>query len=363
MKIRILLILNFVFWGLFGCAPKSNDVTGSGLHQNNMPNDFVFLSTTERPTEIYRYLIESNSIVQLTNTNGAVVDYGVDRLNGDIAYSVFNERGGADIWLMIAPNEDGELIISCGEETCFSPQFSKDSRLLTYQQGVHAFDSASFQSNSQIRFYDLVTKQKTTLFGKEINNGVKASWSNDGKYFAYYQTGPVGIRILDLLGNEVVFLQGTDAYRTFVWGADSQHLYFLSSDISDDSPVTSLQEFNLIAHEVKNIEIQMQEGELITNLKFSPSTNTLLLGVRYSGLLPNQKIVLFDMDTQEVINEMGDPSRNVGNISWNNLGNLIIFQQLDFESSDIKPEIVIWDPQVNISKTYVTDAYSPLFLP
>jgi len=363
MKTHIILLLCFTFWGLVGCVPASDVSINQDPSEVNRNIEFVYLSSTESPTEIYKYSISSDFSTQLTNTNGKVVDYAVNYQSGDIAFSVINNQGGLDIWFLAFPYGEAKQIISCGSDTCFLPQFSTENSLLMYQKGIYPFESTSLSANTQIRFIDLNSFENRVLFGSEINNGINASWSPDGKYLAYYQTNPAGIRILDLLGNEVTLLQGFDIQNTFTWDGNSDYFYILFHEISNDRPATMLQRIRIPAMDIQRIEIGLDEKELVTGLRMSLTENQLVLGVRHSALLSNQKLVVYNLDSNKIVDQIGEPTVSMGNYSWHANGNLILFQQYSFQSPNDKPKIEIWDLQKNSVETYISDAYSPKFLP
>ena len=363
MKTQNLLLLFFIIWGLLGCVPGSDTFISPDEKKDSNEIEFVYLSSTDPPTEIYKSSVNSNFPTQITNTNGKVVDYGVNYETGDIAYSVKNDQGGQDIWYLSFPYGDTKKIISCGSDTCFLPQFSPKNSLLTYQKGSYPFESTSLQSNTQIRFIELNSFNNRLLFGSEINNGINPKWSPDGKYLAYYQTDPAGIRILDLLGNEVIFIQGFEIQNTFSWSTNSNYFYFLINEISNDRPITLVEEIRIPELDFKRIEIDLNEQELVTGFRASPLENKLVLGVKHSDLLSNQKLVIFDVDSNKIIGQIGEPTVSMGNYSWHNNGEFILFQQYEYQSPNQKPEIAIWDIKNNTMEIYISDAYSPKFLP
>lgn len=333
--------------------------------ETNLKNtsSFVYLSSVERPTELYRYSIASSSGDQLTFTEGKVFDYSVNPKNGDIVISVLNLEGGSDIWFLSPPYMESQMIIPCAAETCSSAQFSSDGLTLTYQKGIFDYDSDFQVKNSNIRFFDLSNKTEVKKFGFPINNGVNPEWSPDGRYLAYIQTDPIGLKVLDLLGNEILFQNNVRQQNSFVWGEDSKILYYLTSELINDQLKIFLQEHWIQGGENNSIDIGLENDEIITGLNLSPDSKKLIFGVRFASLIPAQKMVIFDLISKRIIKELNDPTSSAGNYSWDHAGDLIIYQKFSFESEEQRPEIAIWDLEKNISFTTVKDAYSPSFLP
>jgi len=359
-------IFLFTMIGLFfliGCENNAVLPVDSDLIKVEKKSDFLYLSTTERPTELFQYYFDSKNSKQLTFSNGNIIDYSVNRLNGDVLYSAYNTEGGADIWLLPSPFDQAKLIISCNTSTCFSPQFHPSGQLLTFQKSTFSYNSDLILKNSNIIFFDLVKNIEIEYLGMAIENGSEPTWSPEGKYLAYYQSDPVGIRIIDVFGNEILFLNGYDHQDFFAWGKDSDHFYFLSTEINNDQSVVSIHEILISKNEFSQFDIPIKENELVTGLKFASNQDKVIIGIRYSSFSPAQKMVIYDLLMDEIILELSDPTISAGNYSWSNSGELIIYQKFSFDSGIKTPEIAIWDLDDNVSNTLVSDAYLPNFLP
>lgn len=348
---------------LIGCDKKVVKPADSDLLQVEKKSDFVYLSTTERPTELFQYSFDSKKSQQLTYSNGNIIDYSVNRLNRDVLYSAYNSEGGADIWLLPSPFDQAELIISCGINTCFSPQFHPNGQILTFQKSSFSYDSDLILKNSEIIFFDLVKNVEIEYLGLSVENGSIPKWSPEGIYLAYFQTDPAGIRIIDVFGTEILFLNGDNQQDFFAWGKDSDHFYFLSTEINNDQSVVSLHEILISNKDFSQFAIDLKESELVTGLKFASNQDKVIIGIRYSSFSPAQKMVVFDLLLNENLMEFSDPTVSAGNYSWNSSGDQIIYQKFSFDSEIKTPEIAIWDLDENISRTIISDAYLPNFLP
>jgi len=367
----IIFIMNRYFYllaviGIFiltGCENKAAPPVDSDPLKVEKKSDFVYLSTTKRPTELFQYFFDSKNSKQLTYSNGNIIDYSVNRLNGDVLYSAYNAEGGADIWLLPSPFDQAKLIISCSTSTCYSPRFHPNGQILTFQKSTFSYKSDLILKNSEIIFFDLIKNVEIEFLGMAVENGSEPVWSPEGNYLAYYQSDPVGIRIIDVFGNEILFLNGNYHQDFFAWGKDSDHLYFLSTEINNDQSVVSIHEILISKKEFTQFKIALKESELVTGLKFASNQDKVIIGIRYSSFSPAQKMVIYDLLTDEIIMELSDPTISAGNYSWNNSGDLIIYQRFSFDSEIKTPEIAIWDLDKNVSHPLINDAYLPNFLP
>jgi hypothetical protein len=348
---------------LFGCEKKEVIPVDSNLLQVKEKLDFVYLSTSERPTELFHYSFDSKKSKQLTFSNGKIIDYSVNHRNGDVLYSAYNAEGGSDIWLFPSPFDQAKLLISCGINTCFFPQFHPNGQIMTFQKSASSYDSDLILKNSEIIFFDLSKNVEVEYLGLSVENGSVPEWSPEGNYLAYFQTDPIGIRIIDVFGNEILFLNGINQQNFFVWGKDSDHFYFLSTDIDNDKTVVSIHEILISKKEFTQFEISLNESELVTGLKFASNQDRVIIGIRYSSFSPAQKMVIYDLLKKENLMELSDPTSSVGNYSWNSSGDQIIYQKFSFDSEIKTPQIAIWDLDENVSHTIISDAYMPNFLP
>ena len=141
MKRFIWFFLPLLMLLMIGCEKKTVSPVDSDLLRKDKKSDFVYLSTTERPTELFKYSFITNKSRQLTHSNGNIIDYCVNKFNGDIIYSAFNSQGGSDIWLLPSNDEQAELIISCNTETCFAPHIHPNGLILTFQKSTFSYNS------------------------------------------------------------------------------------------------------------------------------------------------------------------------------------------------------------------------------
>jgi len=359
--IKILTIFVIILFS--SCQKKAVQPNDSALVDHDNKANFVYLSTTERPTEIYLYSSTSNHPSQLTHTNGNIIDFDLNNVNGDILYSAFNYEGGADIWILPSPYEEAKLIINCRTMTCFSPQYHPDGVLITYQKSNSSFDSELIINNSEIVFYDLQNNIEINYLSFSVGNGSAPTWSSDGKYLAYFQSNPTGIRIIDFFGDEIFFIRVNNQHDFFAWGKDSDHFYFLLTEINNDQSETTIHKIQISKAEFSQIELSLNEGEMVTGLKISPDQDEVILGIRYSSFSPAQKLVVLDLITNKAKYELSDPTISAGNYSWNKTGDMIIYQKFSFDSDKKTPEIAIWNLKENLSFPIISDAYSPSFLP
>ena len=326
-------------------------------------DNIIFLSGAERPTEIYTASISSNTIQQLTTTEGKVFDYSIQSNPFRIVYSTLNQSNGTDFWLKTDLKSESRKLFSCGGDLCFSAEFSPDGEFILVTRSGSNLNSNSNAKRSTIwryRFTDRIFEPlvpNTTVFGEH------AVISGREGYIAYQDFNPNGIRILNADGHEVRFITMNQVIDGFSWAHDDDVLYFLTEEIVNDLPKTEIWSLNMNTAEIIQINPDISPDSLITKVKPSSDNSELMIGVVENPLIPNQIILIIDINSGKILNQLNAPSVSFGNFSWSRNGDEVVFQQFEFTGSDSKPEVGIWDLASDTVSVIAQNAYFPAYIP
>lgn len=353
-KIGFLLCLIFIS----ACYP-SLELVNSNTDNLNIDQNVLFLSGTDRPTEIFIASIEKNSQTQLTKSDGRIYDYSVQSNPFRIAYSTLNPNNGTDYWLISDLKSPAEQLFTCDFELCFSAEFSPDGEFML----VTRSNTNSNSSKSTIWKYHFSDEVFEPLIPGTDVFGDHAVISRDHGYVAYRSFTPTGIQILNANGEEERFVGMTQATAGFTWAEVGDVLYYITEEIIGELPTTNLWALNMKTEDIFQILPESTPDSSITKIKPSPDNSKLMIGMVENPLIPNQMILILDLDSGEIINQLKTPSVSFGNFSWSQNGEKIVFQKFEFTGSDSKPEVGIWDLTSNNISSVAKNAYYPVFSP
>ncbi len=360
-KSCILFAFLLVFF-LFACTRQTRSLpTVSSVKENNYEN-FVYLFPPQKLTEIFHFDTQTGIAQKLTDTGGMVIDYAINSQNSDIVYSVINEFGGADIWLLNWMQNKASKLVDCNEDICTDVRISPDGKVLSFQQGKYPLESGNYLNNDDIHFFALDKDSSYSNFLNDIFSGINVLWAPDGKYLAYYETEKESIRIIDRDAKEILSIKSSNQSTSFSWGMNSEYFYFVLEDSANEMPVSLLEEVHMVDKSFRRINIALNKDEVINRIKHSPSTQQLAISIRPSTFLPGQKLEIYDLQKEEMFRETQDADISFGNYSWSNNGLKIIYQRYAYNSTAAEPEIGIWDLLKDSHEIYVYNAVMPQFI-
>lgn len=363
MKIQKLILVAALFLGvfLFACGNRNQNSNSSPAVKENTSPNFVYLFPTQQLVEIFHFDTNTRIPEKLTESGGRVIDYAVNPRNSQIVYSAQNDFGGADLWLFEGSQKNATLLVNCKEKICTDPSISPDGGMVTYQQGKFPFESSNYVNNDDIHLISLENDGSLLPADQTIHSGMNVIWSPDGKYIAYFESEKESIRIIDLNANEILLIKSLNQTAAYTWGLNSDYFYFVLEDSVNDIPVSLLEEVYLPEKTFKRKNIALMQNEVINGLKHSPTKNQLAISIRLSTFLPGQKIAIYELQTEEIVQETDQPDMSYGNFSWFANGEMIIYQRYAFNSGEATPEIGIWDLQGDTHEIYLNNAVMPNF--
>lgn len=326
------------------------------------PSGILYLSGSNRPTEIYSYSLESNLITQITFTDGKIYDFTISDNSQKIVYGILNQYEGIDYWSIEGLNSSPNFLFSCDEDLCFDPEFSQNGEILLVNRSKgNLFDYNengvttwvfNFSNNQFEPFYNTIP-----LSGRWIK------YSKNQDYIAYQQTNPNGLRIVNLSGEEHFFFDKQRVEGMFEWSMNKNVLYFITEEIIEELPITKLWSIDVDTDEFKQITLNLISNLNITQIKTSSDQSKILFGVKENPLLPNQSLIIYELNTRNISSQLNNPSISYGNISWTSDNTKVLFQQFEFNGTNGTPEIGYWDLDTNSVNMLIKDAYSPVFVP
>jgi TolB protein len=322
----------------------------------------LFLSPSGSGAEIWIGELESPDLRQITQTNGSVYDFSVDRSGERIFYSVANEQDGKDIWAINPDGGTGQPILDCGVDWCTNPVIGgRGDAYLAYDLTMLDL------GETQIWIHDMAESISTVLLTDHGRPAVghDASWSPDGEKFSYFDTLSNSIRVIEIYGiREHDILLQSNAGEVGDWSPSGRKMVFANvNQTAAGNTYVVLYEADLINKQVAPLfddDINRVDYSLPVR---SPDEDWFALGKRYSNKDFSKQIWVLRVDGSQAKDITQNPSYTHGSYSWDPGGSGLVFQRLDINSSSSLPEVVVWQQDTDQFSLVAEDAYHPVWIP
>lgn len=324
----------------------------------------LYMAPSRGPTEIWKVSAEPGNAAptMLTDTGGSIFDFAVSPDGATIAYSVFNDEGGIDLWLMTSEGEDLDPIIECGADVCTNPAWSPDGRRLAYSREERPAGGSGRPGPPRIWTVAISSGQTAPLFQDSQILGYGPSFSPDGRRLALFDGNIGGIRILNLETGEQEILESRLGL-VGDWSSDGKRMLFNVLRIDRELPVAEL----LLA--------DFEEGETYVVLgsdsqynepgepEWSPAGEWIALTLRPGLSGPGKELWLIRLDGEQAVPVARDPDFSYGGYRWDPWGQALTFQRFPLGVGYAKPDIMIWEMGSTEARLLVSDAWWARWLP
>ncbi len=340
--------------------------------------EIIYMSPTGDTSDLWLRSLSLNQPVQLT-VGESTYDYGISYDGNQIAYSAGNDQKGYDLWAVDRDGKNGRKILDCGVGRCVNPAWSADGENIAYSrydavESVWATPTPNAYSQgnqgglpiqlgaSRIWTVNIITGRTVPLSNDLRITGTDPTWSSDGHWLAFIDTGMGGIRVVNLdTQADQLFPANTPVLGS--WSQDGSRLFFADLDVNElpsfgaafQIAVPSLKETGLFERGPDESDYGLPV--------MSPDGTWVAVGIRFVQGSSSRQLWLLSPDgsKQKVIS--GDQVITHGAYSWSPDGASLVFQQLELDSSTAKPDVMIWDASSGAMTQIAKDATHPHWLP
>ena len=202
--------------------------------------EIAFLKGVGKGKELFKIAPENSKIeIQLTQTDGKIVDFTVSPDGEQILFSKSNERSGLDLWIMNRGGQAQTMILDCGVDRCSSADWNplRDEIVFTIEKSS---DETSFINGELSKPYilNLITGTTTPLLNDPQKAGYDPTWSSRGQWISFWEGIDSGIVILHSSSKEVGFADPSSE-DTGCWSPEERYFYY--SDVKEEGlPIVSI---------------------------------------------------------------------------------------------------------------------------
>jgi len=293
----------------------------------------------------------------LTDTGGKIRDFAVFPSGNQVVYSVTNAQGGADLWTVERNGKNHTRLMDCGPDTCLQPSVAPDETAVIFSRQNQIFPQG------EIWLLDLTTGKAEALYKDQQISGIDPNWSPKGRYLQFYDSDYEQIRVLDLTSNRVILIP-TGQQAIGSWSPDGQNLLFTRAESSEIGlPYVRIYVAELATGDIHPL-MEADLGQVDASLPvYSPDGQSLVMGVRGLAGSANKQLWLIPLDGRANQPITDDPGASFAAYRWDPNGNRLVFQRLQLQSSQSRPQVMMWLRESGEFRIIAEDAARPQWLP
>lgn len=335
---------------------KSVDVDQTWTFTVREPSLLHFVPAVEGG-EVWKSQADGSGTIQLTFTDNKVLEFSSDRTGETILFTVQNDLGGRDLWLMDRNGEDQQLFLNCGQDLCSEPTWSTDKQTIAYTREVYLDEEGGYQP-ARVWTADAESGQTAQLYKSDIAFGHSPSFSPDGNKLATYDTLNNGIRILDLTSSQEsiipTFIPGSGD-----WSPDGSKIIFTDLVAAENEPSVAVYTMDLETDDIQQV-LSTGEGDTdFSQPRWSPNGGSIAVSLRPVNANISKTLWVFRLDGSFSRQISDDLSATFTAYQWDSWGDRLVYQRYDLSGGN--SSIWVWASGENIK--IIENGIRPQWLP
>ncbi|MEA3327197.1 MAG: hypothetical protein U9R53_07790 [Chloroflexota bacterium] len=311
--------------------------------------------------EIWRCTSDGSQARQLSFTSGNVFDFSPDQSGSWIAFTVQNESGGRDLWIVDRDGEDQQLLINCRQDICSEPAWSIDQTWIAYSRETYTEETGGYQP-SQVWRVDIHSSETSPFYQNKILFARSPSFSPDGKKLATYDATEHMIHVLDLQTLQETLIPRT-LPGTVSWSSDGSQIMY-----TDELPAAMEPFVDIFVADMDTSEVRTALSEATMDTEFghphwSPDGNWVAVSLRPVNAAISKMLWVISLKGERNLAITEDQSATFSAYRWDPWGNSLVYQRMALGSSDPKVSLWRWDWQTKREILIVDNGARPEWLP
>jgi len=319
--------------------------------------DLLYFVPSDEGGEIWRASADGNEKKQLSFTDNKLFEFSPDPTGTSIAFTVQNDSGGHDLWLMDRDGEDQHLLLNCEKDVCSEPDWSMDRQTIAYSRELFQEQTNSYLP-SQIWTVDIETGSTAQLYQSDWAFGHTPSFSPDGKHFASYDTTNRGIRILDMETSQESIVPSA-LPGSGDWSPEGTRIIFTDLAPAENEPFVQVFVLDLETNALNTVlDVGLSDTDF-SQPRWSPDGESVAVSLRPVNASISKALWVLRLDGLVNRQITDDPTATFTAYEWDPWGDRLVYQRYDLGSS--KTSIWLWQSGEN--KMIIDNGTRPKWLP
>lgn len=309
-------------------------------------------------------LEEDSSLLQITQSDGRILNYAVSPNGEQIIFSARNDDFGADLWLVDRDGSEQHLLLDCGGDRCGSAAWSPVSHEVAYTREAAGLEPQGAKGAPRIWMLNLDNLETAPLFDDDQKIGYGPKWSPDGQWLSIWDGGSGGVMVVNRQSGETFLLESSSG-DTGCWSADSKALYYANLIVGESSFHNVVLKADINNRTIETVLGGNLEGQGMSydNPECHPTLNLVAVSIQPNTKIPGKFLDIFNMDTKDETAVMNDMTKFGSHYSWNPGGEYFLFQMSVVSHNEEDYEIWVRDTASGQNRLVLSGARSPAWLP
>lgn len=298
--------------------------------------------------QLFIVSLDSRETVAITPAESDVLDYGVSVDGSQIAYSVFREDGGSDLWRVAASGSTSPtLLLSCPGAACSGAVwFPGGGRLLYERRNLPG--PGGVPGAPRLWWLEVANGQTAPLVEDSQWLGRAASFSADGQWLAYVAPLAQQVQAYQLETGQTFNLRSYTGERP-VWSP--QDNFFLTTDVFAGEQSYNIQLFRVDVTTGITVSLSSTEAGINDSAAaWSPDGQWIALERKVGQQTRGKQLWLMRPDGSEARPLTNDADVNYGMPAWSPDGRYLVFQRYALTEAWADPAIWLFDTETSEMK-------------
>lgn len=309
--------------------------------------------------QIYVVSPTTGQMTQLTQTPLGVIDLAVSPGGAIIAFSVWRDDDGSDLWVMETDSGKQSPLLTCPGLACSDPVWTPDGERLVYEQRLFLPDGTLGQP--RLWWLDPADGKTEPVFIDEARHGFAAGWSPDGQWLSYLLPDTEGVQIYNIDdGRGFVFPSQTGEQA--VWHPQGNLLLVTHFSPGNEEFATHMLQID----PAQGSWIDLSgDGEPVEDgaPAWSPAGEWLAFTRKPALVSMGRQIWVMPEDGGEAQYLIAEPEFYHGRPAWSPDGKMLAFYRFSLQNPEGVPGVWLLDIESGQMQELASPGRQPVWLP